>query len=265
MTRNITFIIVLILLIVFGALIIFGTATFIKEHFETVQELKEASETYNKNVQELDLAVSSKMPNKKRMLASSIEQYETTKAEYESVVAQYSSMSAAQILADELSKDIYDVDFLWTIVGNYATEEGVNLRFDVTKNTTSPESYANNSKDYVVCDLKFSVTGSYIHLTDFIYDIEDDDRLNFEINDFNMKVNENATENEPLNATFVVYSIKLNSTNLIENYSVVSETNLENKENTNTNNNTNTTNSAKTTNTTNTNTTKNTNSTNTVN
>ena len=265
MTRNVTLIMVLVLLIVFCGLIIFGTATFITEHFETVKELKLASDDYKKNVEELDSAVSSKLPSKKKQLSSAIEQYEQTKTEYESVVAKYSTMSASQILSDELAKDIYDVDFLWTIVGNYATEEGVNLKFDVTKNTTSPESYSNNSSDYVVCDLKFSVTGSYIHLTDFIYDIEDDDRLNFEINDFNMKLNEEATESEPLNATFVVYSIKLNTANLIETYSVVSDSNTQNNENTN---NTNTTNTSKVTNsanTTNTNTTKNTSSTNTVN
>ena len=265
MTRNVTLIMVLALLIVFCCLIIFGTANFVTEHFETANELKIASEEYKKNVEELDNAVSSKLPSKKRILDSTIEQYEETKAEYESVVAKYSTMSALQVLSDELSKDIYDVDFLWTIVGNYATEEGVNLKFDVTKNTTSPESYSNNSNDYVVCDLKFSITGSYIHLTDFIYDIEDDDRLNFEINDFNMIVNAEATESEPLNATFVVYSIKLNTANLIETYSVVSDPSLEDKQNTN---NTGTTNTNKTTtsvNTTNTATTKNTSSTNTVN
>ena len=174
-------------------------------------------------------------------------------------------MSASQILSDELSKDIYDVDFLWTIVGNYATEEGVNLKFDVIKNTTSPESYSNTSNDYVVCDLKFSVTGSYIHLTDFIYDIEDDDRLNFEINDFNMIVNEEATESEPLNATFVVYSIKLNTANLIETYSVEADPNLDNNQNTNTTNATTTNKTTTSVNTTNTTTTKNTSSTNTVN
>ena len=37
-------------------------------------------------------------------------------------------------------KDIYDVDFLWTIVGNYATEEGINLKFDICRSN----KYGNN-------------------------------------------------------------------------------------------------------------------------
>lgn len=253
MTRKITFIIILILLIVGCSLIMFGTQDFIQEKFATVSNLKKSSETLEKSVLELDKAVSQDMPNKKRILSSTIEQYKSTKEEYERVVAQYSTLSSAELLAQETGKDIYDVDFLWTIVGNYATEEGVNLKFDVTKNTTSPSSYTNDSSDYVVCDLNFSVAGSYINLTDFIYDIEDDDRLNFEINDFSMEVNDsNSSEAGALRGKFVVYGIKLNSDNLIENYTVIVSDSSQDNETTNTTNTTNSTNSTTTTNSTNT-------------
>ena len=174
MTRKITFIIVLIILVAVCGLIIFGQQEFITDKFETINELKSADSELEQKVLALDKAISSDMPAKKKLLSSTIQQYETTKTEYESVLAQYSMYSSAEVLEQELGKDVYDVGFLWTIVGNYATEEGINLNFDVTPNKTSPLAYSNNSDDYVVCDLKFSITGPYINLTDFIYDIEDD-------------------------------------------------------------------------------------------
>ena len=261
MTRNITFIIILILLIWLSCTLMFGKETSINEKFDTIAKLKESDQKLEKSASDLDKLISKDMPDKKKSLLATIETYKSTKAEYERVVAQYSNLSSAEVLENELEKDIYDVDFLWTIVGNYATEEGVNLKFDVTKNTTSPSSYNNDSSEYVVCDLNFSVTGSYINLTDFIYDIEDDDRLNFEINDFELKKNEDEITIEPLNAKFVVYAIKLNSQNLIENYVVLPNESTQ-EATTNTTNTIKTTNTANTTNkstNTSTNTTKNSN------
>ncbi len=171
------------------------------------------------------------------------------------MVSQFSAETAENLVQMQESdlKDIYDVDFLWTIVGNYATEEGINLKFDVNRNTTSASSLNNVSTNYVVCDLKFVITGNYINLTDFIYDLEDDDRLNFEINDFNMQ-----KLDSDLQVTLTVKEVKINSDNFIQSASNVvggvtdavtqtidSTTSAQNQVN-------NTTNTSNTTNTTNT-------------
>ena len=103
------------------------------------------------------------------------------------------------------SMDLYDVDFLWTTIGIYATEKGVTLQFDVSKSSTATAI----SSEYVMCDLNFTVTGEYIAITDFIYNIENDDKLNFEISDFAM---EKGGEN--LQATFVVKEVPINSKTL---------------------------------------------------
>ena len=249
MTRKITFILILILLVASCIFIIFGTQEFIVEKFETVDELKQKKSELDKNYFSIDKAISTDMPNKKRILETTIEQYQNTKNEYESVLAQYSARNASQVVDEDIGKNMYDVEFLWTIIGNYATEEGINLKFDIVPNTTSPQAYANSSSDYVICDLKFSVKGPYINLTDFIYDIEDDDRLNFEINDFSFKRNDeqndssnsnnnnnnsknNSNNNsEPLKALFNVYAVKINKLNFIENYSVVSDNYTNNSDN----------------------------------
>ena len=54
---------------------------------------------------------------------------------------------------------------------------------------------------YVTCILKFSVTGQYIDISNFIDDLEVDDELGFEIRDFNMvsQMAEFNVYNLPLN------------------------------------------------------------------
>lgn len=184
-----------------------------------------------------------------------IENYRNTKQEYEQVVSELSDQTADALIKMQENdlKDIYDVDFLWTIIGNYATEEGINLKFDVNRNVSSASSLNNTSTNYVICDLQFVITGKYINLADFIRDIEDDDRLNFEINDFDMQ-----KSGSDLQVTLTVREIKINSDNLIESNALQDITNdvtqtidsITSGNTTNTTTNTTTTNTTNTTNTT---------------
>lgn len=137
---------------------------------------------------------------KNTALNSAVQEYKNKKAQYEKLV------SEGQIKETTTnSLDLYDVGFLWTTIGIYATEKGVTLQFDVSKSATATSI----SSEYVICDLNFTVTGEYIAITDFIYSIENDDKLNFEISDFKL---EKGGEN--LQATFVVKEIPVNSKTL---------------------------------------------------
>ena len=137
--------------------------------------------------------------------------------------------------------DIYDVDFLWTAIGNYGTEEGISLKFDITR---SMSSYL-ESQNYTMCDLKFTVSGEYIALTDFIYDLEDDNKLGFEISDFSL-----AKGGDNLQATFTVKNVPINNKNLTEITTSVSSSPED--ESTSTSTNTNTTSSSSSSSSTNT-------------
>ena len=66
-----------------------------------------------------------------------------------------------------------------------------------------------DTQSYIMCDLKFTVSGDYIPLTDFIYDLEDDPKLGFEISDFAL-----SKGGDNLQATFTVKSIPVNNKNL---------------------------------------------------
>ena len=152
-------------------------------------------------VTELKQTNGTEFVSKNTALSSAVNAYKNKKAQYEQLVSDgeikqtnpYSSM------------DLYDIDFLWTTIGLYATQNKVTLQFDVSKNSSA----AVISNEYVMCDLNFTVTGEYIPITDFIYSIENDDKLNFQISDFVM---EKGGQN--LQATFVVKEVPINSETL---------------------------------------------------
>lgn len=226
MTRKVTLSIGLILLIFICYLVIFSNNSAFRSKVASVSQLESSSKELNTAVATLEKNRTTDFEDKKKELEKAIKSYQESKEEYETVVAQ--AVNTENVAVEDISetenveevleaiqtKDVYNVDFLWTILGNYATEEGIDLKFDINKNMTSVSSMNNTSSNYIVCDLNFTISGNYINLTDFIYDIEDDDRLNFEINDFYMQ-----KDGSNLQVTLVVKEIKINADTLIDSSS----------------------------------------------
>lgn len=138
---------------------------------------------------------------KKSALNTAVKEYKEKKEEYNELVKK----GEIEDSVANGSINLYDVDFLMITIGNWATSKGVTLQLDITKSNTSTSV----SSEYVMCNLNFTITGDYIAITNFIYSIEDDDQLGFEIRDFAM---EKGGEN--LQATFIVRDIPINSENL---------------------------------------------------
>ena len=88
----------------------------------------------------------------------------------------------------------YEVETLWVKLGNHSTAEGVDMDINITSGT-------NGGKD--VYNLNFTVTGSYISITDFISSIENDSTLGFKIENFKLI----PADGQNLKATFVCKDI----------------------------------------------------------
>lgn len=127
--------------------------------------------------------------------------YENQKAEYDELIEKGKITTESNIY----NSNVYDMDFLWAIVGNYATQNGVLLDFNFWKSASATSV----SSEYIICKLDFTVTGDYIPITNFISQIESDDTLKFEISNFNL---EKGGGN--LQATFSVKNVPINSKNL---------------------------------------------------
>ena len=209
-----------------GNLEILGISGIQDRSAELDEKIQEAGKLAQKDFQE---AVKDVQDNSKKL--------EETKQEYEEMTAISSESdveSAAQL-------ETYEIETLWVKLGNHATNEGATMKMDVTKGTNTTQSTYN---------LNFTVNGSYISITDFISDIENDETLGFKIEEFKM-VPSGSDSN--LQATFVCKNIpikEITETTPITNTDNTG-TNTTNSNSTNTNNTANTSNTTNTTNTTN--------------
>ena len=112
----------------------------------------------------------------------------------------------------------YDVEVLWTKIGMYATKNGVQLKFDIIQKNED------KGKKIKICDLKFTATGTYISLTDFVADLERDAKLSFTIENFTLVP---GASQKNLQATFRVTDISLNSDSAsTENININEEENV---------------------------------------
>lgn len=137
--------------------------------------------------------------------------------------------------ANQIEK--YENETLMVKLGNHATKQGAEAK--IVYETGSAQGIYN---------IKFTVTGSYISILDFISAIENDSTLGFKIENFNMKP---TSTGETLEANFTCRGIaieKINNTVTRNTNEVDGETN----ENTTTNTTTNSTSTNSTTNTINT-------------
>lgn len=147
-------------------------------------------------------------------------------------------------LASQIER--YEIEALWVKLGNYATTEGAIIKMDIVQGNAN-DSY----------NLKFTVNGSYISITDFISDIENDSTLGFQIEEFKMTP---TASGENLQATFICKDIFIKEMSEISETEETEETGDIDSSNTT---NTNATNTSKS-NTTNTNSTNSTNKSNAI-
>ena len=139
--------------------------------------------------------------NKENELKKVSSDYKTIKNEYESRV----SNGIINPNSVKQSLNIYNFNEVSNIVQEFAKEKNVEMNLSLTNSDTDYAIFP----EYVICDMNFEVKGEYIDITDYIYSLEDDDRLNFEINDFELKKN-----GDMLKATFKVKSVPLSSESL---------------------------------------------------
>ena len=89
----------------------------------------------------------------------------------------------------------YEIEYLWTIIGNHAKKEGVVIKMDLQSGTGEN-----------VYNLNFTVTGIYIGISDFVSDIENDSALGFKIENFSLVP---SSSTDTLKATFVCKDITI--------------------------------------------------------
>ena len=197
----------------------------------SIGQIKEKNDNLNAKIAQATTLASTDYPKALSEMDTDLKKLEEEKKNYEDMVT-ISTNDQVQ-LANQYQK--YEVEYLWTIIGNHATKEGVVIKIDII--ASSGENNYN---------LNFTVTGSYIGITEFISDIENDSALGFKIENFSMRPGANTQD---LQATFTCRDIIIKD---ISNNSEASGLKARDAEATSDKNTTNTTNNSNTTNSTNT-------------
>lgn len=192
----------------------------------------------NENEKLLNVIEQSKEKNKEyttklQTINSDSEKLATAKKEYYDLV----QVSTASEIQEAMQIKSYRVEYLWSRIGNHATKEGVNLKMEIASSGNGDSAYK---------DLKFTVNGNYLAITNFIYDLENDESLDFTIDNFDMKSDvatntaTNTTTNGSSNgttdvATFTVKDIKIiqeEKSSMTETQSATDNSNTTNTTNT---------------------------------
>lgn len=245
--RKILFIILTIIMVIIMGVVAVNGISF--ANVLGIKQINEENQKIKSNNDNLSKLIDVDYPDAVKSLEESEKQLKTKKEEYESQIALNSDSGTGYLATTEK----YEIEYLWTRIGNHALDNDVDIKIDLTNSSTSG-----------LYKLNFEVTGSYVGITDFIYSIENDSKLGFKIDNFVATANATTTTADKekkvaeVKATFSCDEVGINVQSIESQTSTESNAATNTEEGTTSTNATNnTTNSTNTTNAT-TNTTNNT-------
>lgn len=169
----------------------------------SVKNIKDQSNNLDEKIQQANIEINQNYAKSVTDIETATSNLKRVKKEYEDKIGINGQLGITQI-------EKYKIEYLWGIIGGYAKKEGIRVDLDI-KETSINDTY----------NINFALYGSYIGITDFLYDIENDDELNYRIKNFEIKpsiittttTTDNVvttTNTDTLHATFVVENIIIN-------------------------------------------------------
>ena len=149
-------------------------------------QIQDEKAEFESKVRELNNLNKTGIPSASGDVDTELRNYAEKKSAYE----QLKSTASVEQIAEANKVEIYLLDYLWIKVGNYAADNAV--KFKMTPNAES-------------ATLDFNITGSYISVINFIYDIQNDEELDFKLTGI---VIEGASDRE-VKAKFTVEDINI--------------------------------------------------------
>lgn len=148
-------------------------------------QIVELGATLNSKLDRIDVLNSSDILTARNNVDTEKANFEAKRNEY----AELEANASEEEIAEANKKQEYLLDYLWIIIGNYANDN--NVKFKMTT-------------DEVNLRINFDITGSYISIINFIYDIENDENLKFNLNGIEMA---SSTSADTTKASFSVDGI----------------------------------------------------------
>ena len=158
----------------------------------SIEQIENGSKNLKTKIEEANKLIDTEYPNKVSSIKTASNKLEEAKNEY----LKYTNLSSDEEILEARTEKSYTIEFLWAKLGMHAREEGVNIKFELVASSAGADN---------VNDIKFTVNGSYIAITNFIYAIENDTDLDFRIFDFKLL----PYDKEILEGTFKVNNIAI--------------------------------------------------------
>jgi len=192
--RKILIILLIVLMIILAYSSIFSGLSIFNFRVYAMKEIEETNIFLQERIDENKQLVEIEFNKKIDELNSSSNNLKKAKQEYEAIANSYTEEEIKK--ASTVGE--YKSEFIWVALGNYATVEGLTGKFDLTESSNgTPDAQ----------DIMFTLIGSYSGITDFIYDIENDEELKFKIENFELVPGEQGVE--ALQATFSVKDVSI--------------------------------------------------------
>lgn len=224
--RKILLIIIIILILILGYVTLVNGIQMGNFQILSIEQIAEASKDLKAKIEEVNTLIDVDYPKKMSELKTASNYMQSAKSEY----LQYTNLSSDEDIINARTEKSYTIEFLWAKLGTHARNEGINLKFEIAQSSTGANT---------VNDLNFTVDGSYIAITNFIYAIENDSELDFRIQNFKLL----PYQNEILQASFTVRNIGIQGNTSTQAVTATqSQQDTENQNNTNNPNNTDNTN-----------------------
>lgn len=152
---------------------------------------------------------------------------ETAEASFEKEKAKYDAISddTISIIRESNTEENYSLEYMWIKLGNYARKNNLSLIMIEPGNSNSQTAAKQNVEEQSVVEedkkgtdtnttssnnssgvLKIEVTGSYMDLSDFVFEVENDNELKFKLDNLSMTPVSGTT----IKTTFDVKNIIIN-------------------------------------------------------
>lgn len=172
--RKLLISILLILLIVMTVLCIKNGITIGPLHVLGITQIQDANGELTKKIAEAK-STNDNYTNKLTEIKNVIKDLGTARQEYLQTI----NVSTESEIREATQTKNYTIEYLWSQVGNHATQEGVTINFEIVSGV-----------DENINNLQFTVSGNYLAITNFITALENDSTLQFTIDEFSMTKNQ---------------------------------------------------------------------------
>lgn len=208
--RKILIIVLIVLLLVTGYFMIFNGFNIMGIEVLSVFGIKDRSDALDRDLQKVSTLTSVDRPKAMADLNDSSKQLVIAKEEYNDKIL-YSTEEEIEQATHGIQ---FEMEYLWTKIGNHATKNGIVLKMEVK------QSLSGVTNQY---DLHFSATGSYVSISEFIASLENDSSLNFKIENTRVQPFEGNTQN--LQAEFDVKEISIRIDKITSTHADTTENN----------------------------------------